>query len=161
MFYVEYLLENLDWLTERLEKLQDHYILSDFPGQVELFTHHAAVKDILGKLGKMDYRLNEIMTIIIEFGSVHLVDAYYWFNLGFYTDVMDISYLLDSSNEDAFSSEDFSLVGFYTLCAGGFVFGGLTEGNKSIMLSGMKSGYHEDVRDNQERWMEVPDNTIM
>ncbi|KAG2227607.1 hypothetical protein INT45_002292, partial [Circinella minor] len=220
MFCLEYLLENLDWLTERLEKLQDHYILFDFPGQVELFTHHTAVKDILGKLEKMDYRLV----------AVHLVDAHYCtdpskfisvlllslktmiqlelphvnvlskidliesygklrFNLDFYTDVMDLSYLLDSLNEDAFGSkfkklnealcgliEDFSLVGFYTLCvedkdsmtklqqvidkAGGFVFGGLTEGNQSIMLSAMKSGYHEDVRDIQERWMEEPDDTI-
>ena len=111
------------------------------------------------------------------------------FNLEFYTDVMDLSYLLESLNEDAFGSkfkklnealigliEDFSLVGFYTLCvedkesmtklqqvidkAGGFVFGGLTEGNQSIMLSAMKSGYHEDVRDVQERWMENPDDML-
>ncbi|KAI8142485.1 GPN-loop GTPase [Fennellomyces sp. T-0311] len=220
MFCLEYLLENIDWLTERLEKLQDHYILFDFPGQVELFTHHSAVKEILGKLEKMDYRLV----------AVHMVDAHYCtdpakyisvlllslktmiqlelphvnvlskidliesygklrFNLDFYTDVMDLSYLLDSLNEDAFGSkfkklnaalieliEDFSLVGFYTLCvedkdsmtklqqvidkAGGFVFGGLTEGNQSIMLSAMKSGYHEDVRDVQERWMENPDDMI-
>jgi hypothetical protein len=96
---------------------------------------------------------------------------------------MDLTYLLDSLNEDAFGSkfkklnealcgliQDFSLVGFYTLCvedkdsmtklqqvidkAGGFVFGGLTEGNESIMLTAMKSGYHEDVSDVQERWME-------
>ncbi|KAI9490129.1 GPN-loop GTPase [Zychaea mexicana] len=217
MFCLEYLLENLDWLTEKLESLQDHYILFDFPGQVELFTHHNAVKKILDKLEKLNYRLV----------AVHLVDAHYCtdpakyisvlllslktmiqlelphvnvlskidliesygklrFNLDFYTDVMDLSYLLDSLNEDAFGSkfkklnaalvdliEDFSLVGFYTLCvedkdsmtklqqvidkAGGFVFGGLTEGNGSIMLSAMKSGYHEDVRDIQERWMEEPD----
>lgn len=97
--------------------------------------------------------------------------------------MMDLSYLLDSLNEDAFGSkfkalnkalceliEDFSLVGFYTLCvedktsmtklqqvidkAGGFVFGGLTEGNESIMLSAMKAGYHEDVSDVQERWID-------
>lgn len=87
---------------------------------------------------------------------------------------MDLSYLLESLNEDAFGSkfkklnealcdliQDFSLVGFYTLCVedkdsmtklqqvidktGGFVFGGLTEGNESIMLTAMKAGYHEDV----------------
>jgi hypothetical protein len=40
--------------------------------------------------------------------------------------------------------------------AGGFVFGGLTEGNESIMLTAMKSGnwQHEDVRDVQERWID-------
>lgn len=40
--------------------------------------------------------------------------------------------------------------------AGGFVFGGLTEGNESIMLTAMKSGnwQHEDVRDVQEKWID-------
>ncbi|KAI8391165.1 GPN-loop GTPase [Radiomyces spectabilis] len=216
MFCVEYLLKNLDWLTEQLDKLQDHYFLFDFPGQVELFTHHTAVKEILDRLQKLNYRLV----------AVHLVDAHYCtdpakyisvlllslktmiqlelphvnvlskvdliesygklrFNLQYYTDVMDLSYLLDSLNEDAFGSkfkklnqalceliEDFSLVGFYTLCvedkksmtnlqqvidkAGGFVFGGLTEGNESIMTTAMLSGYNEDVSEVQERWI---DNT--
>ncbi|KAI9315369.1 GPN-loop GTPase [Dichotomocladium elegans] len=214
MFCLEYLLENIDWLFERLEKLEDHYILFDLPGQVELFTHHTAVKQILEKLEKINYRLV----------AVHLVDAHYCtdaskyisvlllalktmiqlelphvnvlskvdliesygklrFNLEYYTDVMDLSYLQDSLDEDAFGSkfkklnaalcglvEDFSLVGFYTLCvedkssmcklqqvidkAGGFVFGGLTEGNESIMLTAMRAGHHEDVRDVQERWID-------
>lgn len=100
---------------------------------------------------------------------------------------MDLSYLLESLNEDAFGSkfkklnealceliEDFALVGFYTLCvedkssmtkiqqvidkAGGFVFGGLTEGNESIMLTAMQAGFHEDVTDVQERWIDNNDN---
>ncbi|ORY95374.1 GPN-loop GTPase [Syncephalastrum racemosum] len=217
MFCLEYLLENIDWLIEKLEPLKDHYILFDFPGQVELFTHHSAVKQILEKLQELSYRLV----------AVHLVDAHYCtdpakyisvlllslktmiqlelphvnvlskidlvesygklaFNLEFYTDVMDLSYLQQALDEDAFGSkykklnaalcdliEDFSLVGFYTLCvedktsmtklqqvidkAGGFIFGGLTEGNESIMLSAMKSGYHEDVSDVQEKWIDRDD----
>lgn len=59
MFCLEYLLENIDWLTEKLEELKDHYILFDYPGQVELFTHHTAVKQILDKLQKLDYRVRE------------------------------------------------------------------------------------------------------
>ncbi|CAO3642581.1 unnamed protein product [Cunninghamella blakesleeana] len=214
MFCVEYLLTNMDWLLEKLDELKDHYIIFDFPGQVELFTHHNSVKEILNQLEKHDFRLV----------AVHLVDAHYCtdpakyisvlllslktmiqlelphvnilskidliesygklrFNLQYYTDVMDLSYLLESLNEDAFGSkykklnqalceliEDFSLVGFYTLCvedktsmtkiqqvidkAGGFVFGGLTEGNESIMLTAMQSGYHEDVSDVQEKWID-------
>jgi hypothetical protein len=51
------------------------------------------------------------------------------FSLEYYTEVMDLSYLLESLNADAFGQkfqrlnkalcdlvEDFSLVGFYTLC---------------------------------------------
>ncbi|KAI8093570.1 GPN-loop GTPase [Halteromyces radiatus] len=218
MFCVEYLLKNIDWLLEKLDGLKDHYIIFDFPGQVELFTHHHAVKDILNILEKHNYRLV----------AVHLVDAHYCtdpakyisvlllslktmiqlelphvnilskidliesygklrFNLQYYTDVMDLSYLLESLNEDAFGSkfkklnaalcelvEDFALVGFYTLCvedktsmtkiqqvidkAGGFIFGGLTEGNESIMLTAMQAGFHEDVTDVQERWIENKDH---
>ncbi|KAI9301659.1 GPN-loop GTPase [Cunninghamella echinulata] len=214
MFCVEYLLTNMDWLLEKLDEIKDHYIIFDFPGQVELFTHHNAVKDILDRLEKHNFRLV----------AVHLVDAHYCtdpakyisvlllslktmvqlelphvnilskidliesygklrFNLQYYTDVMDLSYLLESLNEDAFGSkfkklnqalceliEDFSLVGFYTLCvedkssmtkiqqvidkAGGFVFGGLTEGNESIMLTAIQAGYHEDVSDVQEKWID-------
>jgi GTPase SAR1 family protein len=215
MFCVEYLLKNLDWLTEKLKELgEDHYILFDFPGQVELFTHHSAVKDILDGLEKADYRLVAVNMVDAHYctdpakyisvlllalktmiqlelphvnvlSKVDLIESYgkLRFNLQYYTDVMDLSYLLESLNEDPFGSkykklnealcdlvQDFSLVGFYTLCvedkdsmtklqqvidkAGGFVFGGLTEGNESIMLTAMKAGYHEDVSDVQERWME-------
>ncbi|KAI7900716.1 GPN-loop GTPase [Cokeromyces recurvatus] len=214
MFCIEYLLKNMDWLTDKLKELgDDYYILFDFPGQVELFTHHSAVKDLLQALEKADYRLVAVnmvdahyctdpakyisvlilalkMMIQLELphvnvlSKVDLIESYgkLRFNLQYYTDVMDLSYLLESLNEDPFGSkykklnealceliQDFSLVGFYTLCvedkdsmtklqqvidkAGGFIFGGLTEGNESIMLTAMKAGYHEDVSDVQERWM--------
>ncbi|EPB86072.1 hypothetical protein PS15m_000756 [Mucor circinelloides] len=219
MFCIEYLLKNMDWLTDKLRELgEDHYILFDFPGQVELFTHHSAVKDILHGLEKADYRLVAVNMVDAHYctdpakyisvlllalktmiqlelphvnvlSKVDLIESYgkLRFNLQYYTDVMDLSYLLDSLNEDPFGSkykklnealcdliQDFSLVGFYTLCvedkdsmtklqqvidkAGGFIFGGLTEGNESIMLTAMKSGYHEDVSDVQERWMEEDDH---
>ncbi|KAI8981486.1 GPN-loop GTPase [Pilobolus umbonatus] len=215
MFCVEYLLKNIDWLFERLDALKDHYILFDFPGQVELFTHHSAVKDILHQLEKHDYRLVAVnmvdahyctdpskyisvlllalktmiqleLPLVNVLSKVDLIESYgkLRFNLQYYTEVMDLSYLLESLNEDAFGSkykklnealcgliEDFSLVGFYTLCvedkdsmtklqqvidkAGGFIFGGLTEGNESIMLTAMKAGYHEDVSDVQEKWIDT------
>ncbi|KAG1108914.1 hypothetical protein G6F42_015822 [Rhizopus arrhizus] len=219
MFCIEYLLKNMDWLTDKLRELgEDHYILFDFPGQVELFTHHSAVKDILHGLEKADYRLVAVNMVDAHYctdpakyisvlllalktmiqlelphvnvlSKVDLIESYgkLRFNLQYSTDVMDLSYLLDSLNEDPFGSkykklnealcdliQDFSLVGFYTLCvedkdsmtklqqvidkAGGFIFGGLTEGNESIMLTAMKSGYHEDVSDVQERWMEEDDH---
>lgn len=74
MFCLEYLLKNVDWLIEKLKPIQgwyayslcrklnrqncvEHYIIFDFPGQVELFTHHTAVKELLETLTKMDYRV--------------------------------------------------------------------------------------------------------
>lgn len=59
----------------------------------------------------------------------HYTCCYQDFSLEYYTEVMDLSYLLESLNADAFGKkyqklnkalcdliEDFSLVGFYTLC---------------------------------------------
>ncbi|CAG8739539.1 18536_t:CDS:2, partial [Racocetra fulgida] len=81
------------------------------------------------------------------------------FNLDFYTEVQDLSYLLEHLDSDPFANkfkelnkalcglvEDFSLVGFYTLCI---------EGNESIMLTAMSdiNSFH-DVMDVQERWLD-------
>ncbi|CAJ0744932.1 23736_t:CDS:2 [Entrophospora sp. SA101] len=195
MYCMEFLEVNFDWLEEKLKELKDDYLLFDFPGQVELFTHHNSVKNIIDKLQKLDYRLV----------TVHLVDAHYCtdpskyisilllslktmlqielphinvlskidlmesygklaFNLNFYTEVQDLSYLLQKLDKDPFTSkfkelnkalcgliEDFSLVGFYTLCiedkksvsqliqvidrANGYIFNGLTSNNESIMMA--------------------------
>ncbi|RUS28767.1 hypothetical protein BC938DRAFT_481466 [Jimgerdemannia flammicorona] len=216
MYCMEFLQKNFDWLLEKLKELGDDYVIFDCPGQVELYTHHNAVKDIIERLQKLDYRLV----------AVHLVDAHYCtdptkyisvlllslktmiqlelphvnvlskvdlmesygkltFNLEYYTEVMDLSYLLFNLNEDTFGSrykalnkalcelvEDFGLVGFYTLCiedkasvtnllkvidkANGYVFGGLTQNNESIMLTAVRSGigYQEDVSEVQERWLD-------
>ena len=42
VFCMETLLEKIDWLIERIDNLPDDiiYIIFDFPGQVELYTHH-------------------------------------------------------------------------------------------------------------------------
>ena len=69
LFCLEYLEKNIDWLLERLAPLvaAGHYLLFDFPGQVELFTNHSSVANIIARLTKLDYRLC----------AVHLVDAHY------------------------------------------------------------------------------------
>jgi GPN-loop GTPase len=148
---MEYIDHNFDWLEERLQALEgeeDHgdplasspaahgdrgllvaigkYVIFDFPGQVELYTHERSVYNILQKIQKLNYRIS----------VVHLVDAHHCtdsakfisvvmvslssmvrlelphinvlskmdlmeqygklaFNLEFYTDVLDLRYLLD------------------------------------------------------------------
>ena len=48
--------------------MQDKYLIIDFPGQVELYTHNNAVKNIVGRLVKeADLRLV----------AVHMVDSHY------------------------------------------------------------------------------------
>ncbi|KAJ0409508.1 hypothetical protein ATCC90586_009048 [Pythium insidiosum] len=126
VYCMDYIDHNFDWLEERLKTLQGKYILFDFPGQVELYTHEQSVYNILHKIQRLDYRIT----------VVHLVDAHHCtdsakfisvvllslssmvrlelphvnvlskidlmqqygrlaFNLEFYTDVLDLRYLLD------------------------------------------------------------------
>lgn len=73
VYCMEFLEANIDWLIESLKVLckksseENVYLLFDFPGQVELYTHHNSVKNIIQKLTKLDYRLC----------CVNLVDSYY------------------------------------------------------------------------------------
>ncbi|KAI9229028.1 MAG: hypothetical protein DHS80DRAFT_27068 [Piptocephalis tieghemiana] len=217
IFCMEYLLKNMSWLLEGLDKLKDQYLLIDCPGQVELFTHHHGIKSIVELLGKKDYRLC----------TVHLVDAHYCtdaakyisvlllslramiqielphinvlskvdllrsygqlaFNLDYYTEVQNLSYLADRLDEDPMAGrfpelnralcelvEDYSLVGYELLNisdkdsvarvakavdrANGYVFGGLEPGNDSILLTALRT---EDttgwVGQVQERSLESP-----
>lgn len=195
VYCMEYLEKNLDWLKNELAKLGDKYLLIDCPGQVELYTHNNAVKNITAELLKMDIRLV----------AVHLVDSHYCsdaskfisvlltslstmlqialphvnvlskcdliekfgklaFNLDFYTEVLDLSYILDELKEDEDFKrykklnaalvdivQDYSLVSFVPLIvqdkesmlrvmqvvdkANGYVFGDLEERNIQQMLS--------------------------
>lgn len=54
---MSYIDHNFDWLEEKLQALEGKYILFDFPGQVELYTHEASVFNILQKLQKLNYKV--------------------------------------------------------------------------------------------------------
>ncbi|XP_077850287.1 GPN-loop GTPase 2 isoform X4 [Macaca mulatta] len=159
LYCMEYLEANLDWLRAKLDPLRGHYFLFDCPGQVELCTHHGALRSIFSQMAQWDLRLT----------AVHLVDSHYCtdpakfisvlctslatmlhvelphinllskmdliehygklaFNLDYYTEVLDLSYLLDHLASDPFFRhyrqlneklvqliEDYSLVSFIPL----------------------------------------------
>lgn len=67
IFCMEYLEKNLDWLQTKLQALQGHYFIFDCPGQVELYTHHDSMSNIVASLQKTGFRIT----------SVHLVDSFY------------------------------------------------------------------------------------
>ncbi|KAL2084982.1 hypothetical protein ACEWY4_020500 [Coilia grayii] len=195
IYCMEYLETNIDWLEAKLKQHHDSYFLFDCPGQVELYTHHSAVKNVFSQLSKWNFRLT----------SVHLVDSHYCtdaakfisvlctslstmlhvelphvnilskmdlieqygklaFNLDFYTEVLDLSYLLDHLAADPFFKkflhlneklaeviQDYSLVSFVPLNvqdresmvqvlrtvdkANGYCFGDLEERNLQAMMS--------------------------
>ncbi len=125
VYCIEWLANNMHLLREALKPYEDQYILFDFPGQAELYTHHASMRKIVRELQAWQYQPV----------AVHLVDSYLCsdpsnfvaallmslsvmchlelphvnvltkvdlfsrnssavFGLDFYTEVMDLSYLL-------------------------------------------------------------------
>jgi hypothetical protein len=69
IYCMEYLLNHIDWLEEKISKLEESgikYIIFDCPGQIELYTHHTSVQDIIRYLSKRNVRLT----------SVFLIDSY-------------------------------------------------------------------------------------
>ena len=75
VYCMEYVAKNLDWLRERVASLVEEgkYLLFDLPGQVELFTSHDAVREIIqeltGKNSKND-------SLDLRLCTVHLVDGH-------------------------------------------------------------------------------------
>lgn len=69
MYCMEYLETNVEWLSTEINKLPvETYILLDCPGQVELYTHHKSMRNVIDLVTqKLDYRL----------AAVHLVDSHY------------------------------------------------------------------------------------
>ena len=86
IYCTEYLLNNSDWLLEKLAEIKSTYIIFDCPGQVcydhsfnfsmlikmlmvqvELFTHYKFMETLLKQIAAQDIRLC----------SVHLIDSFY------------------------------------------------------------------------------------
>ncbi|KAM6335209.1 GPN-loop GTPase 2 isoform 1-T2 [Alca torda] len=184
IYCMEYLEANFDWLQEKLAAFRGHYYLFDCPGQVELYTHHDALKNVFAQLAKWNFRIVpkaggwtrhgsdlalSLCAFALQLAAVHLVDSHYCtdpgkfisvlctslstmlhvelphvnilskmdlieqygklaFNLDYYTEVLDLSYLVDHLASDPFFRnyrrlneklveviEDYSLVSFVPL----------------------------------------------
>lgn len=161
IYCMDFLEKNMDWLEEKLRPLaKDHYILFDFPGQVELFTLHSNARKVIQQLTrKWDYRLVAVHLVdshlcsepgrylsavllslatmlhlelphVNVLSKVDLLEQYgpLAFNLDYYTDVQDLSYLQRLLSQDPRTAkyrkltaalcevaEDFALVQFSTL----------------------------------------------
>ncbi|KAJ1492340.1 GPN-loop GTPase [Baffinella frigidus] len=68
VYCMEFLETNIDWLEEKLASVcAGKYVLFDCPGQVELFTHHHAIRNIAEKLSNWGWQVC----------CVHLVDSHH------------------------------------------------------------------------------------
>uniref|UniRef100_H2ZDU9 GPN-loop GTPase 2 n=1 Tax=Ciona savignyi TaxID=51511 RepID=H2ZDU9_CIOSA len=69
LYCMEYLRTNKHWLLEQMNKFPGRYFLFDCPGQVEINTHHTALKEVLDHLTSKE--------VEVRLTAVHLVDAHY------------------------------------------------------------------------------------
>ena len=86
LYCADFLLANLQWLTDEIEKklLNDRcrYFIFDLPGQTELYTNHNALKDIIGKLEK-EHNFKMV--------AVNMIDASYLYDRYKFLSAMTLS----------------------------------------------------------------------
>eukprot|EP00397_Hematodinium_sp_SG-2012_P049482 GEMP01057074.1.p1 GENE.GEMP01057074.1~~GEMP01057074.1.p1 ORF type:complete len:266 (+),score=33.36 GEMP01057074.1:42-839(+) len=64
IYAMDYLLDNLDWLTDQLEEYgDDEYLLFDCPGQIELYSHVPMMRQLVDELQRRDFRIVGIYCI--------------------------------------------------------------------------------------------------
>lgn len=66
VFCIEYLLENSDWLRDKIGE-QDDYILFDCPGQIELYTHLTAMKQLVKQLQDWNFSICSVFLVDVQF----------------------------------------------------------------------------------------------
>nr|XP_002126760.1 GPN-loop GTPase 2 [Ciona intestinalis] len=69
LYCMEYLRNNQHWLLEKMNNFPGRYFIFDCPGQVEIYTHHNALKEVIEHLTSKD--------VGVRLAAVHLVDAHY------------------------------------------------------------------------------------
>lgn len=58
IYCMEYLVDNIDWLEEVLDDLgPDEYVIFDCPGQIELYQHHPAMRQLVEALQRWDFKM--------------------------------------------------------------------------------------------------------
>ncbi|KAK2589797.1 hypothetical protein QQS21_012523 [Conoideocrella luteorostrata] len=71
IYCFEFLMENLDWLTEALDNLtEDYLIIIDMPGQIELYTHIPILPTLVKYLcqpGSLDIRMAAVYLLEATF----------------------------------------------------------------------------------------------
>mmetsp|Transcript_6113 Transcript_6113/g.10658 ORF Transcript_6113/g.10658 Transcript_6113/m.10658 type:complete len:266 (-) Transcript_6113:551-1348(-) len=67
LYCMEYLLENMDWLQDRLNEFDDdEYLLLDFPGQLELYTHVPIVRRVLDAMRMWGFESSMVGVFCID-----------------------------------------------------------------------------------------------
>jgi GTPase SAR1 family protein len=73
VYCMEYLTENLDWLREQLDTLDDdEYLILDCPGQLELYTHVPVMRTIIDAMRLWGYEGSMVSVFCID--SAFVID---------------------------------------------------------------------------------------
>lgn len=65
---MEYLLENIEWLEDKLDAYVDNdYLIFDFPGQIELYTHFPFMKELVRRLESWGFRIQAVYMLDSQF----------------------------------------------------------------------------------------------
>ncbi|KAJ1558483.1 GPN-loop GTPase 3 [Nowakowskiella sp. JEL0078] len=67
IYCMEYLINNMDWLEEKLDDFDDDYIIIDCPGQIELYTHFPIMRQLVDTLQRLGYRVCGIYVLDSQF----------------------------------------------------------------------------------------------
>ncbi|KAI4454478.1 xpa-binding protein 1-related [Holotrichia oblita] len=67
IYCVEYLLENADWLHDRLGEQEDDYLVFDCPGQIELYTHLPTVRKLVNLLQSWNFNICTVFLVDVQF----------------------------------------------------------------------------------------------
>lgn len=81
IYCMEFLELNIEWLHEQIALHKEKYLIIDCPGQVELFTVHNSLKNVILDLQKNDVRLC----------VVNLMDAHYCVDPSKYLSMLMVS----------------------------------------------------------------------
>ncbi|GAA5846955.1 hypothetical protein JCM5353_002544 [Sporobolomyces roseus] len=65
IYCFEYLMQNLDWLSDALGEFEDDYLIIDCPGQIELYTH-IPILPRLAKLLTTTMQINLVSVYLLE-----------------------------------------------------------------------------------------------
>ena len=71
VFCMEFFLQNIEWLEEKLGDAEDDYILFDCPGQIELYTHIPAMRQFTEVLKSWNFNICSVFLLDCHF----IVDA--------------------------------------------------------------------------------------
>lgn len=68
VYCMEYLLQNLSWLEDKLDNFIDNdYVVFDFPGQIELYTHFPFMRQLVARLTEWNFRIQALYLLDSQF----------------------------------------------------------------------------------------------